>query len=104
MQEFAEKFYKSQAWKNCREAYAKSQGGLCERCRAMGKIVPGEIVHHKIAITKNNIDDPKITLATSNCQLLCRDCHAAVHKKNITRYFIDENGRVIMQDTAPYAP
>lgn len=104
MQEFAEKFYKSQAWKNCREAYAKSQGGLCEMCRKMGRIVPGEIVHHRVPLTPSNIENPNITLSFDSLMLLCRDCHAAVHKKNITRYFIDENGRVIMQDTAPYAP
>lgn len=33
---FAEKFYKSFAWKKCKEAYLNSVGRLCERCAANG--------------------------------------------------------------------
>lgn len=87
-------FYKKQAWRDCQAAYIKAAGGLCERCYAMGKVVPGEIVHHKIHLTPQNINDPSITLSFDNLELLCRECHGIEHSKNKKRYKIDELGRV----------
>lgn len=86
-------FYKTTAWKSCREAYASSVGGLCEKCYAAGRIVPGEIVHHKVHLTSANINCPEITLNHDNLQLLCRDCHAKEHK-SVKRFKVDELGRV----------
>ena len=76
MQQYAETFYKSFAWQQCRDSYARSVGYLCEECGAAG-----EIVHHIKHITPDNINDPNITLGFDNLQLLCRDCHAKKHKK-----------------------
>ena len=87
-------FYKTSAWRICREAYMKSVGGLCERCYASGIIRHGDTVHHKIHLTPENINDPEITLNFQNLQCLCRSCHAEVHKTPQTRYQIDENGRI----------
>ena len=81
MKEFAEKFYKSKAWARCRAAYAKSRGNLCEVCLSKGIIKPGVIVHHKVHIDPDTINDPNVTLSFDNLQLLCRDCHAQVHDK-----------------------
>ena len=96
MREFAKTFYKSQAWKNCREAYAKSQGGLCERCRAKGLIVPGVIVHHKVYLTPENISDTSVSLNFDHLELLCRSCHEREHRKAEVRYKVDKAGRVII--------
>ena len=93
--EFARQFYHSQAWKNCQAQYVKQAKGLCERCREKGLIVPGVIVHHKVHLTPDNILDPDVTLNADNLMLLCRDCHAEIHKKRTRRFDIDENGRVI---------
>lgn len=92
-QDFAKQFYRSQAWEKCREGFIKYRHGLCERCLARGIYKPGVIVHHKIHLTPDNISDPTITLSFDNLQLLCRDCHALVHKPE-KRYKIDELGRV----------
>jgi len=97
MQDFAKGFYNSPAWKKLRREYAKSKGRLCERCLSKGMFRPGEIVHHKIPITPENVSNPDITLNPDNLQLLCRDCHAAVHKPG-KRYKVDELGRVITWD------
>lgn len=95
--DFAASFYKTQGWKKCRDLYAASVGGLCEICWQQGQIVAGEIVHHKIFLTPENIDNPDITLNWKNLQLVCRDCHAAIHKGTADRrYRIDELGRVIV--------
>lgn len=71
---WAERFYKSKAWQEVRQAYFIYQHGICERC---GK--PGEIVHHKIYLTPENINDPNITLSFDNLELLCQDCHNKEH-------------------------
>lgn len=95
IKDFARKFYSSQAWKDTREAYAKSKGYLCEPCLAKGIYKPSEIIHHKIILTPDNIDDPNVTLNWSNLECVCRDCHAAIHDRRKRRYKIDELGRVI---------
>ena len=93
--DFARKFYSSQAWVDCREAYKKSVGGLCERCAEKGLVEPGEIVHHKIHLTPENINDTEYTLDWNNLELVCRACHATEHGARKKRYIVNENGEVI---------
>lgn len=100
MQDFATKLYKSSTWQRCREQKYRQAKGLCERCLSKGLYKPGEIVHHKIELTPNNIHDPDITLNIQNLQLLCRDCHAVVHKPE-KRFKVDELGRVIVREQPP---
>ncbi len=91
MKEYAEWFYLSKPWRKTRDAYMKSQNGLCERCRQAG-----EIVHHKIYLTPANIHNPNVTLNWSNLELLCRDCHNKEHKrKQNARYSVDERGNIL---------
>lgn len=94
MKKYAEKFYNSNTWKNTRELYSKSVGGLCEDCARQGLIVAGEIVHHIKPITKENIANPDITLAWENLRLLCIPCHNRVHGKAEKRYSVDGLGHV----------
>lgn len=91
-QEYASRFYKSQAWKNCSKAYKESVGGLCENCNRNGLIVAGAIVHHKIHITPENINNTEVSLNWDNLELLCRNCHAAIHKGK--RYKINSDGSI----------
>lgn len=99
--DFAKPFYHSPEWKKAQRLYIKQAGGLCERCLQRGIITPGVIVHHKIHLTPENIMDPSITLDPNNLQLLCRNCHADVHKGYDTRYKFDEMGRLIMRPDIP---
>lgn len=95
---FAHKFYASVAWENCRAAYRRYRGGMCERCAARGLIVPGTQVHHKTRLTPNNINDPRITLSFENLELLCDDCHAAEHaerERTKRRWRVDKSGSVL---------
>ena len=98
MREFAKAFYLSPAWKKTRTAYAKSVGGLCEECLRSGLYKPGEIVHHKTALTPANINDPSVTLSWDNLEYLCRDCHGRRHASE-KRYTIDESGRVTIANS-----
>ena len=91
--EFAKKFYKSKAWQRTREAYAASVGRLCEDCLDAGIYNIGEIVHHRVEITPDNIDNPDITLNWDNLRLVCRDCHAKAHGST-KRFKVDAFGRV----------
>ena len=98
---FSKSFYKSRVWQDCREAYAKSQGYLCERCQSRGLFNPGTEVHHKIVLTPDNINDSAITTSFENLQLLCWQCHREVHREldkadrdADQRYIIDANGVV----------
>lgn len=100
MRDFAESFYKSKRWQRNRDAYAASAGGLCEACAKQGLIVPGEIVHHRIELTPENIHDPAISMAWSNLELVCRGCHGKRHPKRRSsrRYAVDADGNVIARD------
>lgn len=95
MREFAARFYKSKKWQATEIAYKKSVGCLCERCLSRGRITVGEIVHHKIHITPHNIDDPSVTLAWDNLELLCRVCHGEAHSRHEKkRYLCDADGKI----------
>ena len=96
MQDYATYFYSSKAWKDCRAAYRKSKRGLCERCLSEGRLTPGEIVHHKVHLSPENINDPTVSLSWDNLELVCRDCHAQLHDARKRRYKVDFYGRVIL--------
>ena len=91
---FSVDFYKSDAWESCRAAYLAKVGGLCEECLKQGIYTPAVIVHHKVVLTPENITNPEITLAFSNLEAVCRDCHGKVHRPGL-RYKIAPNGAVI---------
>jgi hypothetical protein len=74
MKEFATKFYHSGAWLDCRGKYIQSVLGLCSRCNGIGYIV-----HHKITLTPDNINDPNVTLNWNELEYLCLDCHNKEH-------------------------
>ena len=95
MKPYAEQFYNSLVWKNTREEYKRSRGGLCELCWAEGIVKAGVIVHHKTELTPENITNKEITLGWDNLQLVCRECHARIHDRKQRRYQLDELGRVI---------
>lgn len=103
MREFAKEFYNSQQWKKTRDLYAASVGRLCERCLRQGKITAGEIVHHKIFLTPDNVGDPSISLDWHNLELVCRDCHAKIHKgETARRYKILGDGTLQIDQDTPH--
>lgn len=91
--EFSRSFYKSKAWKKCREYIYNKYHGLCVEC---GK--PGEEVHHITWLSPDNINDVSITLGEDNLILLCRNCHMNKHRKiEVTKSGLtfNENGELI---------
>ena len=110
-QSWAVKFYHSRGWRTVQASYMRREapvgGGLCppymcERCFERGRLVPAEIVHHKVWLTPENITDPTVTLSYGNLMRVCRDCHAAIHSGEgdfRQRVGFDENGRVVRLGT-----
>lgn len=94
MREFAKKFYKSRAWRACRESYLKQSKGLCEECLKHGLYTPADTVHHIVHLSPDNINDPSITMNPDNLEAVCRDCHAMLHTSP-KRFKVDEYGHVI---------
>lgn len=95
MYESIRQFYHSREWARCRDSYRKKRRGLCERCLKKGFIVPGDEVHHKKRLTKDNINDPRISLNFENLELLCKKCHEEEHH-GVKRYRVDpRTGAVI---------
>lgn len=75
----AVRFYNSDAWHNCREAYLKKVNHLCERCLAKGIYEPAYIVHHKIYLSEENFGDAEIMTGFDNLEALCLACHNEEH-------------------------
>ena len=99
MRAFAKDFYLSAAWRRMRAYIFTRDMGLCVRC---GR--PGEIVHHKIHLSPENINDLSIALGEDNLELLCRECHAVEHGEvppTAEGLVFDSDGNLIEQE-APY--
>lgn len=94
MEQYA-RFYKSKVWQGCRAAYMKKVGGLCERCLKKGLIVPAVVVHHRIRLTQDTVNDPKISTNFENLEALCWSCHEKEHKGKQRRYQTDAQGHVV---------
>lgn len=95
--EFATSFYNSSAWKKARQVCLSKNHGICSRC---GKAFASKdlIVHHKIMLSPDNINDPNITLNQDNLELLCVSCHSIEHgnKDDLNKSFIfDDEGNII---------
>lgn len=89
-------FYKSKEWWDCRTSYIQAHP-LCERCAAKGLIVPAILVHHKIHLTPENVNDPSIALNHDNLESLCQSCHNAEHfgDKTERRWTFDQDGNLV---------
>lgn len=101
--EYAKAFYNSKQWKATRAAYVAHCGGVCERCmreyeegkRTFADVKPVEMVHHKLAITPHNINEPRITLSFDNLEGVCGEHHNLEHKGKPKRYRFDKFGNII---------
>lgn len=74
MKPFAEKFYKSLAWIECRLSFMISKFFICNRCDGSATIA-----HHTTYLTPENINDPEISLNHEKLEALCHDCHNKEH-------------------------
>ena len=93
-QNFSRQLYNSAHWKRTRKAYISSVHYQCERCGE-----PGQELHHKIALSPSNINNPEIAYGWSNLQYLCFRCHQQITKgtEGATRDGLrfDDDGQVV---------
>lgn len=101
--EWAKPFYNGKKWNKCKDGYKQIRllidGGLCEVCHKE----PGYIVHHKIPLTRDNINNPEVSLNYDNLSYECKSCHDkheghGVNGKgncNEDRIYFDEEGQPI---------
>lgn len=104
MKPWAEKFYNSDAWHECRAVFLQSKDNLCERCSTPDDPVAAKIAHHKKRLTCENISDPYIALSWDNLEALCQDCHNKEHHRTERkpRYKFDGDGNLVA--VAAYPP
>lgn len=104
--EFAQEFYHSKKWKECRKSYIAQRvevdGGMCEICRKE----LGYIVHHKTALTPQNINNPDITLNHCKLEYVCKRCHDdldghGLNKPKESICFFDERGQPAKKPKSP---
>jgi len=103
-------FYRRPAWKKCRAAFIASRqtvdGGLCQKCHEK----PGKIVHHRVHLTDETINDPDICYGFGNLEYVCLDCHNAEHGYKATlppgsvRYVFDADGNPLPIARDPAVP
>jgi 5-methylcytosine-specific restriction protein A len=99
VQPWAEWFYKSKAWEECRLAFLTSKFWICERCGGAASIA-----HHKIWLTPENIHEPSVTLGWDNLEALCQDCHNKEHHSSpgtADGLRFDEDGNLVRQYPSP---
>lgn len=90
-------FYNSSAWRKVRNVMISKSHGICCRC---GKTFNSRdlIVHHKIFLDAENINNPEIALNCDNLEVLCWECHNHIHSKNedMNRDMVfDSDGNII---------
>lgn len=69
------KFYKSKAWRSCRDLALIRDDFLCQSCLKRERITPAEMVHH----IKEFKDHPELALVLENLVSLCLSCHNKEH-------------------------
>jgi hypothetical protein len=71
------KTWSGKAWKEARIGFIESHGGKCEWCGSSEHLT----VHHPM---RNSYGpDVYLDFALSECVLLCRSCHAALHNGRV---------------------
>lgn len=83
------KFYKSRWFRSIRAAVLEEQHNECQKCRARGKIVPADTVHHEkhvrdypeLALTAYYVDENGEEIR--NLTAICKSCHALEHPEKL---------------------
>lgn len=65
------KFYRSRTWVQLRKTVLHRDNFLCQYCKAMGKVTPGDTVDHTVPIEYDN----KLRDNPDNLATICPACH-----------------------------
>lgn len=80
------RFYKTRAWQDLREKVLEDNHWECAWCKAKGKLVRAETVHHVFEVKKYPHyalmrDVTRGGKTTVNLVPLCHSCHDRAHKR-----------------------
>ena len=72
----------SKRWRSARAEKLRRQP-LCEDCLSLGRAVPATEVHHVVPLSlgRSYGEMERLAFDASNLRSLCRDCHAATHRR-----------------------
>ena len=78
-----QKLLNSKRWWEIKRVVWRRAGGLCERCKEEGYIVPGKDCHHIVPVESARTEQEMERLAydVNNIKLLCIPCHVKTHKE-----------------------
>lgn len=78
-----QKLLNSKRWQEVKVIVWRRAEGLCERCKAEGRLTPGVDCHHIVPVERAKTPEEmeRLCYDANNCQLLCVPCHIAVHKQ-----------------------
>lgn len=68
-------FYKTEAWRKCREAILVRDHYLCQVCLRKGYLTTATIVHH----IEHLSDNPDKAYDADNLESVCASCHNRLH-------------------------
>ena len=102
-------FYNSKLWKDVKQSIWLKQNLLCGICNkpvyvdGLSEWLPKDkrrtgIVHHKVWLDNQNINDDNITINEDNLIGVCKECHENIHHANMAcrkDIMFDDEGNVI---------
>lgn len=87
-----QKVYNNAQWSHTRLEAIKRANGLCEVCKALGRLNIGKEVHHIIKVSKGNNDT---NYDLNNLVYVCTSCHRKIEGMNEQQIldYISRNAR-----------
>lgn len=86
---YTEPFYRSQAWRQAREARLAADNYLCQRCLRRNILAPAEMVHHIKPLKQY----PEYALDIDNLTSLCNACHEKVEQRGNKKKAINNKSK-----------
>lgn len=71
----------SREWRELRTQVIREHP-ICQRCEAMGRVTASRCVHHIVPVESGRTEAEcrELAMRRSNCQALCYQCHADIHR------------------------
>lgn len=88
----ARAFYKSKAWKQCREVVLQRDHHLCQPCLKMQRVTAANTVHH----IKPLEEHPELALDIDNLESICPSCHNKEHPEKGSNKEVPQRRSVVV--------
>lgn len=78
--EKAQVVYNNSEWRRVRREVIKQADGLCEVCKAQGRLKKGDEVHHIVKVSRGN---SSTNFNLNNLIYVCTSCHRKIERLNL---------------------